>query len=199
MSNGEPGAAVDAQGRAVLDPTKNVLDLVQAAIDRLDDLNTAYREHYDMRFELLEKQMDRETAHSAELRKAEAERINAIRSVDVAAVQQAAAVSATAATTLAAQVATSAETLRNQVAATQTANAAGLSAALDPIIKDIADLRRAQYEQQGQKAQVTEARSAADPKRQWVSIAIAAAAVVSAFVLTTGGIIITLLLRHPPG
>ena len=35
---------------------------------------------------------------------------------------------------------------------------APLSAALEPIRKDIADLRRAQYEAQGQKTQVVETR-----------------------------------------
>jgi len=33
-----PGPGVDAQGRAVVDPTKNVLDLVNAAIKRQDDI-----------------------------------------------------------------------------------------------------------------------------------------------------------------
>lgn len=36
-----PGVAVDARGNAVIDPTKNVLDLVQAAIRRQDDLRDA--------------------------------------------------------------------------------------------------------------------------------------------------------------
>lgn len=36
-----PGIAVDAKGGAVIDPTKNVLDLVEAAIRRQDDLRTA--------------------------------------------------------------------------------------------------------------------------------------------------------------
>jgi hypothetical protein len=56
-------------------------------------------------------------------------------------------------------VATSAEALRNQVAAAASAQTVALAAALEPIIKDIADLRRAQYEAQGQKAQVVEARA----------------------------------------
>jgi hypothetical protein len=33
-----PGIGVDAHGQAVIDPTKNVLDLVLAAVKRLDDL-----------------------------------------------------------------------------------------------------------------------------------------------------------------
>jgi hypothetical protein len=48
------------------------------------------------------------------------------------------------ATTLVAQVAASAETLRTQVAAAATAATTALAAALEPIQKDIADLRRVQ-------------------------------------------------------
>jgi len=45
------------------------------------------------------------------------------------------------------------------VQAAATAATVALAAALEPIIKDIADLRRAQYEAQGQKTQVIEARA----------------------------------------
>jgi hypothetical protein len=131
----------------IIDPTKNVLDLVRGEIRRVDDLRAAdlllanERARYDDR-----------------LRLAESARIDAIRAVDVGAVQQAATVSATAANTLVLQVATSAETLRNQVAATAIAAATSLAAALEPLQKDIADLRRAQYEAQGVKANVGETR-----------------------------------------
>lgn len=148
-----PGLGVDAQGQPVVDPTQNVLDLVSAAIQRQDDLRQAESRHVR---EIA--QMRAEYAN--QLRLAETERINAIRAVDVAAVQQASQVSATQASTLAAQVATSAETLRTQVAAAATAATVALAAALEPIQKDIADLRRAQYEAQGQKTQVVESRSA---------------------------------------
>jgi len=36
-----PGPGVDSEGRAVIDPTRNVLDLVAAANRRQDDLRTA--------------------------------------------------------------------------------------------------------------------------------------------------------------
>jgi len=39
-NEGTPGAAVDAVGRPVLDPTANVLALVKAANERRDDLST---------------------------------------------------------------------------------------------------------------------------------------------------------------
>jgi hypothetical protein len=39
--SGNPGPAVDRQGNPVIDPTKNVLELVAAAIQRQDDLREA--------------------------------------------------------------------------------------------------------------------------------------------------------------
>jgi hypothetical protein len=88
---------------------------------------------------------------------------------------------------LATQVATSAETLRNQVAAAATAQTIALAAALEPIIKDIADLRRAQYEAQGQKTQVVETRATSANAGLYVGIAISvmiAAITVVAFIVT---------------
>ena len=146
----------DAPG--VEDPTANVLDLVRAAIQRQDDLRNATEQHvreiaslradYDVQLRQAE----------TELRRAEAARIDAIRAVDVGAVNRAAEVALTQASTLAAQVAQSAETLRTQVAAAATAATVNLTAALEPIQKDIADLRRAQYEAQGVKSNVGESR-----------------------------------------
>ena len=148
----EQSTGVDAQGRLVLDdPTKNVLDLVNAAIKRQDDLRDGADRHAREIAALY-------AAHGAEMRKAESARIDAIRAVDVGAVNRAAEVSAQQASTLAVQVATSAETLRTQVAAAATAATVALAAALEPIQKDIADLRRAQYEAQGVKANVGETR-----------------------------------------
>jgi cobalamin biosynthesis Mg chelatase CobN len=122
----------------VIDPTKNVLEYVQAAITRQDDLRAAESRHVREVATLRER-------YAQQLRAAESDRIDAIRAVDVAAVNRAGEVAVAQATTLAAQVAISA------VSAT-----AALTAALEPVQKDIADLRRSQYEQQGQKTQQTE-------------------------------------------
>lgn len=166
MTHPTAGVGVDGAGNPVVDPTQNVLDLVQAAIQRQDDLRLAESRHV------------REVAalraeYTAELRLAETARIDAIRAVDVAAVQRATEVASQQALTLAAQVAASAETLRNQVSAAASASQAALSAALEPITKDIADLRRAQYEQAGGKAQVVEKQAAGSQAGQWVAIAVA--------------------------
>jgi hypothetical protein len=156
----------------VIDPTRNVLDLVGAAIQRQDDLreadNRRLTEIATLRAEYDEK-----------LRRAETARIDAIRAVDVGAVNRAAEVSAQQATTLAVQVAQSAETLRTQVAAAATAATVALAAALEPIQKDIADLRRAQYEQAGQKLQVVEAK---DDRRGGSGLVISAISVGVAFI-----------------
>lgn len=145
------GLGVDSTGGPVIDPTQNVLDLVKAAIQRQDDLRAAESRH-TREIAMLRAEYDEK------LRKAETARIDAIRAVDVGAVNRAAEVSAQQATTLAVQVAQSAETLRTQVAAAATAATVALAAALEPIQKDIADLRRAQYEAQGVKSNVGETR-----------------------------------------
>lgn len=147
-----PGLATDAEGNPVIDPTRNVLDLVSSAIQRQDDLRQAESRHVREIASL-------RAEYAGELRAAETQRINAIRQVDVEAVQRAAEVQATQQGILAQQVAQSAETLRTQVAAAAQAAQVALAAALEPIIKDIADLRRAQYEAQGQKTQVVETQS----------------------------------------
>lgn len=151
MAATNPGQGADAQGNPVIDPTKNVLDLVESAIKRQDDLRDAADRHVR---EISALRAD----YDQKLRQAETARIDAIRAVDVGAVNRAAEVSAQQAMTLAAQVATSAETLRTQVAAAATAATVALAAALEPIQKDIADLRRAQYEAQGVKSNVGETR-----------------------------------------
>jgi hypothetical protein len=122
-----------------------VLALVDAAVQRQDDLRNSEAAH------------QREVAalrytYEDKLRDAESRRLDAIGAVDVDAVGRAATAAAAQAATLAAQVVASAEALRTQVEQTRIQFATTLSTGLEPIQKDIADLRRVQYEQQGQKA-----------------------------------------------
>jgi hypothetical protein len=151
---------VDRFGSPVVDPTKNVDALVEAAIRRQDDLRKMEAGYIarigDMRENHAKYITELRAQYGTELRLAETARIDAIRAVDVGAVNRAAEVSATQAATLATQVATSAEALRGQVEAARQQTATALAAALEPIQKDIQDLRRAQYEAQGQKTQVVE-------------------------------------------
>jgi hypothetical protein len=195
-SGGSMGPSTDKHNDPVIDPTKNVLDLVQSAIARLDDIRVLSVTRMDDLREQ-ESRHVREIAalradYQAELRQAETERINAIRAVDVQAVQQASVVQETRATALAAQVAASAEAMRNQVQAAATAAATSLAAALEPVQKDIADLRRAQYEAQGQKTQVVEAHASGASSGMWVGIVLSVFGLMIALAAVATTVVITL-------
>ncbi len=147
------GAATDSLGRAVLDPTKNVLDLVEAAIRRQDDLRQLDGNWRD-KVDAIRAQ------HAMEIRRAETERIDAIRAVDIGNVQRAAEVQATQALALATQVTALAETVRVQV-----------QAVVAPIQNDIADLRRSQSESVGQKTHVVESQARGGSIGLWIGLA----------------------------
>jgi TolA-binding protein len=187
-----PGLGVDSGGGPVIDPTQNVLDLVQAAIQRQDDLR-AMESRYSHEIANLRAEYDEK------LRKAETARIDAIRAVDVGAVNRAAEVANERANTLAMQVQQSAETLRTQVAAAASASTTTLAQALDPLTAAIANLQKTQYELAGQRAQVVEnkdeRRDSGMGARAWIAIALAAGGVLSSFMLGAAGIVITLVLK----
>jgi hypothetical protein len=161
------------------DPTKNVISLVDAAMKRQDDLRDVEARHVSELAGL-------RAHYDQKLREAETARIDAIRAVDVGAVNRAAEVAATQANTLAAQVASSAETLRTQVAAAATAATVALAAALEPIQKDIADLRKTQYESAGKQTQVIETRDVRADSRLNVNLVVAVIGVVIAGLLLYG-------------
>lgn len=170
------GPAVDKQGSPVVDPSRNVLDLVDAAIQRQDDLRNAGERHTR---EIVALRAD----YDEKLREAETGRIDAIRQVDVGNVQRAAEVQAAQALSLASQVTTSAETLRTQVAAAANAATIALNAALEPIQKRIDDLTRVQYEGVGSKTQVVESQATAGVSGMWVGIATGAIGLILSFVV----------------
>ena len=123
-----------------VDPTENVISLVGAAIKRQDDLREQESAWQKYTAEL-------RATHGKELREIETARLDAIRAVDVGAVQRAAEVQATQAGALAAQVLATADAFR-----------VSLAAALEPIQKDIRDLRDSQSRVTGGKEQVVETR-----------------------------------------
>jgi hypothetical protein len=135
------------KSKEVIDPTKNVLDLVAAETKRQDDLRGVEGAH-------IRELMGRDQLLAERMRVIETARLDAIRAVDQGQIQRAAEVSAQQATTLAAQTTNLAEAFR-----------VSLAAALEPMQKDIADLRRVQYEQAGQKAQVVETRDVRGDQR----------------------------------
>jgi hypothetical protein len=141
------------------DPTTNVKALVEADRRRQDDLRNMQAAHdRELRAAEIRRQDEKaelRAAYEDKLRRAESDRIDAIRAVDAAAVQRAAEVQAAQQQALAAQVATTADAFRVSLAAAL----APITTSVDDLrSKDIADLRRAQYETQGQKSQIVETR-----------------------------------------
>lgn len=135
-------------GNGKADPTGNVLQLVDAAVQRLDDLREAETRRID-------EKMVAQAESDGKLREAEAKRIDAIRAVDVNAVAVAAERSTQQATVLANQVAASAETLRGLVATTAAATATQLQQIVSPLTDRVALLEKGMYEGTG-KAAVTD-------------------------------------------
>jgi len=112
------GVGVDAMGGAVIDPTENVLDLVEAAVRRQDDLRAAAEKLYDTEVKHLNHMAELRAEFSKELRELESKRVDANRQVDVLAAKTEAAGVLAAVQTLAATTASTAETLRNTLAST---------------------------------------------------------------------------------
>lgn len=152
---------------AVVDPTRNVLDLVDKAIERQDDLrdqSAAFTKcQYDCMKEIINLRDDHSKAmraaesrrvdeqaqlradYAKELSVAEKQRIDAIRAVDVNAVSVAAERSTQQATVLANQVAQSAEALRTLVAATATTVATAQQQLGSALSERITKVEQAQY------------------------------------------------------
>ena len=126
----------------VVDPTKNVLKLVEESVRRLDDLRLGEIKRIDEKFSMQER-------HFLELREAEAKRIDAIRAVDVNAVAVASERAAAQATVLANQVAQSADALRTLVANTATTMANQQDQMTKAFNDRLGQLEKAQYENKG--------------------------------------------------
>lgn len=156
MDEPNVGLGVDKHGNPVVDPTRNVLDLVAAANMRQDDLREADSRRMTevMAVELgaVRREIELRGDYNEKLREAEAKRIDAIRAVDVNAVAVAAERAATQATVLANQVAASAETQRGLVATTAQALAEQLQQITTPIIDRLASLEKSQYEGTGKQS-----------------------------------------------
>jgi hypothetical protein len=146
-----PGIGIDRNGEPVIDPTKNVMDTFEAGMRRQDDLREAESR-------ALRREMELRAEFDKEIRSGEKERIDAIRAVDVGAVQRAAEVAAQQASVLAATLAQTAESVRAAQAATATQFVDLLNRTVDPIIKDIQDLRKTQAEGVGVRTNTTDNR-----------------------------------------
>lgn len=132
----------DRRAPGPVDPSKNVLSLVDEAVKRLDDLREAAEskasEIANVRAQLGEK-----------LREAESKRIDAIRSVDANAIAVAAEKQAAQAKVLADQVASTAEALRSLVATTAAAASTQFLSAVSQLTSRIQHLETAQSESKG--------------------------------------------------
>jgi len=156
------GLGVDSSGGPVVDPTANVLQLVEAANRRQDDLRSAQNELIREQNRATKELMDVHAAHQAEVARLRAEhikelgamesnRLNAIRQVDVTAVRTEADRSLGAIQTLAAQTATNAETLRTALVNTAQTIAASTSATVAALSERIAALEKSSYEGVGKQ------------------------------------------------
>lgn len=157
---GASGLPVDAGGNPTIDPTENVISLVEAANRRTDDLRDASNKLNEVQYSHLKEIVTLESTHIKEivtlragydekLAKAESERINAIRAVDVGAVAITSERSAQQAAVLANQVSASAETQRNLVNQTAQNIAEQQRQSNEQFNARISAVERAQYEGQG--------------------------------------------------
>jgi hypothetical protein len=150
----------------LLDPTINVQNLLQAAVMRQNDLREAETHRIDERFDKEQKRINEMVALRADqlveistiradyerlLTGAEAKRIDAIRAVDVAAVQVERERAYAQAAVLATQVSNSADTLRASMASNAAALATQLSGAVQTLSDRISTLERTSYEGQGKE------------------------------------------------
>jgi len=166
----KPGIGVDAAGGAVIDPTANVLQLVEAAITRQDDLRLAQKELTDIKAAHLKEMADLRATHAVDmlngqrdLAAAESRRVDAIalaesRRIDalLAAQQNAVALATTraelTAAALAERVDTSAKTLATAVETTAKTLAVTVEATAKTLSERIVPLEQARYQGVGKSS-----------------------------------------------
>jgi hypothetical protein len=147
---------IDTDDRPQIDPTANVLALVDMQVKRLDDiaeLRSVFEEKMlKQSIEAINDTIRIRAEHQKELSLAESKRIDAIRAVDVGAVAIASERAAQQATVLANQVAASAETLRALVATTAQTVASQLASVSGSLTERIAVLEKTSYVGSGKQA-----------------------------------------------
>lgn len=151
-----PQTSKAGNGTPIYDPSANVLALVVAAVDRLNDLRNAETRRIDDLREAEQRRVDEQAHLRAEyddkLREAEAKRIDAIRAVDVNAVAVASERAADQAAVLANQVVASAEALRTLVASTAATATTTQAQSTLALSTRLTTLEQAQYQSQGKQA-----------------------------------------------
>lgn len=81
--NGTAGIGVDAKGGAVIDPTKNVLDLVESGNRRQDDLRIMNEKYMDAELRHVRDMAELRAQYDKLLREIDTERQQKVREVDV--------------------------------------------------------------------------------------------------------------------
>jgi hypothetical protein len=159
-TNGHNNGRIQRGPGGAVDPTANVLALVEAAVKRLNDLQAASdmlrsletKRTDDLRAaesRRIDEQLVLRSEYQDKLAMAEAKRIDAIRSVDVNAVAVASERASAQAAVLANQVAQSADALRTLVASTATTMATQAATAAQQFTERLTLLERSQYEGKG--------------------------------------------------
>lgn len=154
------GLPVDISGGPTIDPTENVLNLVDAANQRQDDLRGSERRYFDaaiahvkelatLRAEYQEKILALQADFQSRLDAAESARIDSIREVDRLAMVNTATQSRAETATLAATQAAQAETLRAAVAGTATTLQAQVTSSNEAFNKRLTLVEQSIYEGMG--------------------------------------------------
>jgi hypothetical protein len=145
------GLGVDASGEPVIDPTKNVIALTEAANKRQDDLRRLTRELYDRDIAHLKEIVGLHSHYQDRVSQAEQGRIDSIRQVDREEVKQMRLEAQSAIKALADTTLTMADTLRNQNQATATTLAKSQQDQWSEMNKRLSALELGSSEGRGQK------------------------------------------------
>ena len=125
------------------DPTKNVLDLVNASIKRIDDVNMvqkkAFEDMLNVQLKLMNDKIDMLSHVRDQMAVAEKARLDAIRQTDVDSAKEERIRQTNQAAVLAAQVTQSAELLRGLVATTADATSKANAERMNDIAKRLQD------------------------------------------------------------
>jgi hypothetical protein len=149
MARTSEGPATDRKNDPVIDPSANVLDLVEAAVRRLDDLAERDRTHG-------KEMADLRADHAREMRVKEEERLDAIRKVDQETSQANATNAQITAQALAKTVVDTADAARAAMTLAASATAETLDNRLKPILEGMAVLQQRMFEQAGAGQQQSE-------------------------------------------
>lgn len=140
------GVGVDVYGNPSVDPSENVKALSEAANARQDDLRNSNNLLLDAKIEHLEKMAQLRAEHSKEINALESNRLNAIRQVDVLAVNTAADRAQAAIQALAVTTTSNAENLRNALNSTASTIATQTANTVSQITERLAALEKSSYE-----------------------------------------------------